>query len=120
MGTTLKGIKVTPEAPPHIATPDSLESSLGTLEFKDGAPSKETVDKVYDYLDLMHAVEAYVNAYQGVSTYAIWKGFNDAGIPDNSVLIFSELMDSKSLFLTANADVVYFWPIIDLSNGPMS
>ena len=67
----------------------------------------------------MHAVEAYVNGYQGVSTYAIWKGFNDAGIPDNSVLIFSELMDSKSLFLTANADVVYFWPIIDLSNGPM-
>jgi hypothetical protein len=119
MGTTLKGIKVPPEAPPHIATPDFIESSVGTLEFKDGAPSKETIDKVYDYLDLMHAVEAYVNAYQGVSTYAIWKGFNDAGIPDNSVLIFSELMDSKSLFLTANADTIYFWPIVDLSNGPM-
>ena len=83
MGTTLAGIKVTTAIPPHIATPDSIESSLGTLEFKDGAPSKETVDKVYDYLDLMHAVEAYVNGYQGVSTYAIWKGFNDAGIPDN-------------------------------------
>ena len=31
MGTTLKGIKVTTDDPPHIATPDSLESSLGTL-----------------------------------------------------------------------------------------
>jgi len=119
--TTILSLKtaVTTNTPPHIATPDSIESSLGTLEFKDGAPSNETVNKVYDYLDLMHAVEAYVNGYQGVSTYAIWKGFNDAGIPDNSVLIFSELMDSKSLFLTANADVVYFWPIINLSNGPM-
>ena len=27
----------------------------------------------------------------------------------NTALIFSELMDSKSLFLTANADTVYFW-----------
>ena len=60
-----------------------------------------------------------MNAYQGVSTYAIWKGFNDAGVPDNSVLIFSELMDSKSLFLTANADTIYFWTIIDVSNGPV-
>ena len=89
------------------------------LEFRDGAPSKETIGKVFDNLDLMHAVEAYVNAYQGVSTYAIWKGFNDAGIPDNSVLIFSELMDSKSLFLTANADTIYFWTIIDVSKGPV-
>jgi hypothetical protein len=63
----------------------------------------------------MRGVEAFVNAYQGASTYAIWKGFNDAGIPDNPVLIFSELMDSKSLFLTANADVVYFWSNIDLT-----
>ena len=28
-------------------------------------------------------------------------------------------MDSKSLFLTANADVVYFFTIIDLTKGPM-
>jgi hypothetical protein len=51
MGTTLAGIKATTGIPPHIATPDSIESSLGTLEFKDGAPSKETIDKVYDHLD---------------------------------------------------------------------
>jgi hypothetical protein len=28
-------------------------------------------------------------------------------------------MDAKSLFLTANADVVYFWSNIDLTKGPM-
>src|SRR5271167_4672346 len=110
---------VAQEIPKSILTPDKVASSLGTLEYKDGAPSKATADKVYDHLDLMHGVEAFVNAYQGASTYAIWKGFNDAGIPDNSVLIFSELMDSKSLFLTANADVVYFWTNVDLSKGPM-
>lgn len=110
---------VAQQIPKSISTPDKVASTLGTLEYKDGAPSQATADKVYDNLDLMHGVEAFVNAYQGASTYAIWKGFNDAGIPDNSVLIFSELMDSKSLFLTANADVVYFWSNIDLTKGPM-
>ena len=35
------------------------------------------------------------------------------------MLIFSELMDSRSLFLTANADTVYFISFLDLSNGPL-
>ena len=110
---------VAQEIPKSISTPDRVPSSIGTLEYKDGAPSRETVQKVYDNLDLMHGVEAFVNAYQGGSTAAIVKGFNDAGIPNNSVLIFSQLMDSKSLFLTANADTVYFWTIIDVSKGPI-
>ena len=104
---------------PSITTPDKVESSIGTLEYKDGAPSKETVAKVYDYLDLMHGVEAFVNAYQGASVAAIFKGFEDAGVPDNTALIWSELMDAKSLFLTANADTVYFWVNLNVTKGPL-
>ena len=102
-----------------ISTPERLDSRLGTLEFVDGAPSKETVAKVYDYLDLMHGVEAFVNAYQGASVAAIFKGFEEAGVPNNTALIFSELMDAKSLFLTANADTVYFWVNLDVTEGPI-
>jgi hypothetical protein len=41
-------------------------------------------------------------------------------VKDNEgVLIFSGLMDAQSLFLTANADTVYFIGNIDLSKGPM-
>ena len=105
--------------PTSITTPDKVETTIGTLEYKDGAPSKETVAKVYDYLDLMHGVEAFVNAYQGASVAAIFKGFNDAGVPDNTALIWSELMDAKSLFLTANADTVYFWVNLDVTKGPL-
>ena len=105
--------------PSSITTPDKVESSIGTLEYKDGAPSKETVAKAYDYLDLMHGVEAFVNAYQGASVAALFKGFNDAGVPNNTALIWSELMDAKSLFLTPNADTVYFWVNFDLSKGPL-
>ena len=38
---------------------------------------------------------------------------------DGDVLICSELMDSRSLFLTANADTVYFCAFFDLSGGPL-
>ena len=41
------------------------------------------------------------------------------GIEDNSFSFFPELMDSASVFLTANCDTVYFWGFIDLSDGPM-
>jgi hypothetical protein len=104
---------------PSITTPDKVETRIGTLEYKDGAPSKETVAKVYDHLDLMHGVEAFVNAYQGASVAALFKGFNDAGVPNNTALIWSDLMDAKSVFLTANADTVYFWVNLDATQGPL-
>jgi hypothetical protein len=111
--------QVSPEAMQSITTPDSVESSIGTLTFTDGAPSDETVAKAYDYLDLMHGVEAFVNAYQGASVASIFKGSAEAGIPNNTVLIFSELMDAKSLFLTANADTIYFFVNLDVTDGPI-
>jgi hypothetical protein len=63
------------EIPPSLTTPDKVETSIGTLEYKDGAPSKETVAKAYDYLDLMHGVEAFVNAYQGASVASIFRAW---------------------------------------------
>jgi hypothetical protein len=105
--------------PPAITTLDTVETRVGTMEFKDGMPSKETVDKVYDHLDFTHAFEAFVNTFQGVNMAAIRKGFLSIGVKDNEILVFSELMDAKSLFLTANADTVYFLGFIDLSKGPM-
>lgn len=47
------------------------------------------------------------------------EGFLSIVVQDNSILIFSELMDSASLFLTANCDTVYFISFIDLTDGPM-
>ncbi|MFD0352003.1 DUF1254 domain-containing protein, partial [Kitasatospora aburaviensis] len=42
-----------------------------------------------------------------------------AGVADGDVLVFSELMDCRSLFLTANADTVYFLTFLDLGEGPV-
>jgi len=105
--------------PESITTPDRVESRLGTLEFEDGAPSPATAELLYDHLDFMHGVQAFINAYPGASLAAMHEGFLSIGVHDGSILIFSELMDSTSLFLTANCDTVYFITFIDLANGPM-
>ena len=102
-----------------ISTADKVETRIGTLDFKDGAPSKATLEKAYDQIDFTHAYDAFVNTMQGVSLVAARRGFLDAGVKDNEILIFSELMDANSLFLTANADTVYFLGFIDVSKGPM-
>lgn len=49
--------------PPEIATPNQVETRLGTLEFNDGAPTATTVRKLYDNLDFTHAFEAFVNTF---------------------------------------------------------
>ena len=110
---------VSSETLSSISMPAQLKTRLGTLEFVDGVPSTETVETVYDHLDFMHALNVFLNGYAGASTVAIRKGFREAGVEDNQILIFSELMGSESLFLTANADTVYFVGIVDLTSGPM-
>jgi hypothetical protein len=105
--------------PAEVTTPSSVEAGIGTLEFPDGYPTRETAETLRDHLDYLHGVETFMNTIQGVSVYAIRKGFQDAGIADGDVVIFSELMDSRSLYLTANADTVYFWSFHDLSQGPL-
>jgi hypothetical protein len=105
--------------PAAITTPSSVKTEIGELTFTDGYPKGETAAILRDHLDYLHGVETFMNTIQGVSVYAIRKGFQDAGVADGDVLIFSELMDSRSLFLTANADTVYFWSFHDLSQGPL-
>ena len=102
-----------------ISTPEKVDSRLGTLEYVDGFPSPATSELVYDHLDFVHALNVFLNGFAGASTYALRKGMQEAGAKNNEILMFSELMDSQSLFLTANADTVYFIGIVDLSSGPM-
>ena len=58
-----------------------------------------------------------MNTIHGCRPTLLREGFLNAGIADGAVLIFSELMDSASFFLTGNADTVYLWGFVDLSDG---
>jgi hypothetical protein len=70
-------------------------------------------------LDFTQALSAYNNSFRGASALAIVKGFEGIGAQPGDVVIFSEFMDSNSLFLTANADTVYYLTGLDLSKGPI-
>jgi len=102
-----------------LSAPDSVETRIGTLKFEDGVPDADTAAKVYDAMDFANALSVYNNSFRGASAYAIPAGLQALGAKDNDVVIFSELMDASSLFLTANADTVYYLSAIDLSHGPM-
>lgn len=106
--------------PAKVMTPDSVNTPLGDLKFVDGMPSKETVEKVYDNLDLMRGVETFLNGIPATSVEGMRLGMLDMGADDsNEVVMFEELLDSAPLFLTDNTDTVYASAILDLKkDGP--
>ncbi len=110
---------ISPEVLQSLSTPAEINTRIGNLTFKDGAPSAATLDAVYDNLTFTHALNTFLNSMEGVSVEAARKGFESIGVKDNEVLIFSKLMDAKSLFLTANADNIYVVGVLDLTKGPM-
>ena len=60
-------MKMTTSIPPGIASPDTVETRLGTLKFFDGFPDDASVEKLYDNLDFQRAVQAYLLGLAPVS-----------------------------------------------------
>ena len=105
--------------PPAITIPDSVDTRLGTLKFRDGFPDDATVQKVYDNLDFQHGVQAFLTAMPAASLSAIRKASRTFGPDNRTVTIFETLMDSRSLYLTANTESIYTLAWIDLKDGPV-
>jgi hypothetical protein len=106
--------------PPEILTPNKVETSIGTLEFLDGAPRLETAQKAYDFLDTMRGVDAFLKGMPGASLHGLINGAHSQGAVEcHQVLIFDRLMDSNSLYLTGNTSTMYVLPNLDLKrDGP--
>src|SRR5215475_3039649 len=112
-------MKMTTDIPRSITTPNSVETRIGTLKFFDGFPDKATVEKVYDNLDFQRGVEAYLTALPAVSIEGVRTGVTGFGPVNQTVLISEQLLDSKSLFLTANTTTPYTVVYLDTKNGPV-
>ena len=112
-------MKMTTPIPPEITTPDSVETRLGTLNFKNGMPDQATMDTLWDNLDFSRAVEVYLNCLSGVSLYTARKGPRDAGVPDNTIMTMETMMDSTGMYLTPNTVTPQSWFSLDLKNGPI-
>ena len=106
--------------PEKIMTPDTVETSIGTLEFFDGMPKPETVDKLYDHLLLTRGIDTFLNGIPATSIEGLREGHVELGIEaSNQFMIADKLCDSSPLFLTANTDTVYCSGFLHLDkDGP--
>jgi len=114
-----KTYKMTTPIAPGVAVPDKIDSSLGKLRLHDGFPSPETVDKIYDNLDRSRALQAYLLGLPIVNQAGMRETLRKFG-PDNVTdVIWEQLVDSKTVELTANDNTIYNFIWLDTHNGPV-
>jgi hypothetical protein len=112
--------KYSADVPSKITTPDTIETRIGVLRFKNGVPDQKTTQLVYDQIDFVRGIDAFLTGMPATSVYAACEGFDHAGIKRNQGIgITEDLMDARSLFLTPNTTTVYVFACLDLKNGPM-
>lgn len=112
-------MKMTTDTPAEITAPNQVETRLGALRFVDGFPDEATAQKVYDNLDFQRGIEAYLAALPAVSIAGALKGITEFGPVNQTVLISEQLLDSRSLFLTANTTTPYSVLYLSLKDGPL-
>ncbi len=112
-------MKMTTKIPPEITTPDSVETSLGTLKFFDGLPDQDTVQKVFDNLDRMRGVDVFLNTLAPASLLANIEGLKSVGCDNYSAVIHEDRVDAKTLLLTPNTQTATLWAFMDLKDGPL-
>ena len=102
--------------------PAKIKTNFGTLEFTGSAyPTPETVQKVYDELDLQRATQLYLDLFPALSVHGILKAqVRDFGHRSSSdICVTPEKMNATPLFLTGNTDSIYAWMTLDLkADGP--
>jgi len=112
-------MKMTTEIPADIATPDTVETRLGTLKFFDGLPDQATVQKMYDNLDFMRGVDVFLNTMAATSTLANIQGLKSVGCNNQCAVIHENRVDAKTLLLTPNTQTATLWAFMDLKDGPL-
>ena len=111
--------KMATEMPAGIQAPAEVKTRLGTLRTNDGFPDAATLEKVFDNLDFQRGVQAMLVGMPAASLVGMRRGIREHG-PDNQTLVmFDDLMDSKTLFLTANTTTVYNFGWLNTKDGPL-
>ena len=111
--------KMTTPIAPGVATPDTLETSIGTLHLSDGVPNPDSVEKIYDNLDRSRALQAYLLAIPIVNQAGMRDSMRRFG-PDNQTdVIWETLVDPRTVELTANDNTIYNFIWIDTHKGPV-
>jgi hypothetical protein len=94
---------------------ETINTRFGDFEFKNGYPTAEATDKLYELLTFNRGVESYLHFVTIMSMFYMQKGLADFGLDAaNKFLIFETLLDAQSLYLTPNTETVYGMQFLDL------
>ncbi|WP_395395072.1 hypothetical protein WBP07_06895 [Novosphingobium sp. BL-8A] len=83
--------KLQTRIPPEITTPERVEVSIGALEFADGVPTAATAAKVFDNLDFLRGMEAFLKGVAGASLVAIRRALREVGATGSCMGIFAAI-----------------------------
>ena len=111
--------KMTTTFAPGVAVPDKVETSIGTLNLNYGYPDDATTQRVYDNLDASRALQAYLLAIPIVNQASMRDSMRQFGPDNRTDVIWENLVDSKTVELTANDNTVYSFIWIDTHKGPL-
>src|SRR5208283_1875910 len=111
--------KMTTPIAPGVATLDKLDTPIGTLHLTDGNPDADTVKKIYDNLDQSRALQAYLLAIPIVNQAGMRDSIRQYGPDKQTDVIWEQLVDPKTVELTANDNTVYSFIWTDTHKGPV-
>jgi hypothetical protein len=96
------------------------ETRIGTLEFENGYPSQESVQKLYDEIDFQRACQAYIWGLPMLATEAFVESFKDDLGGQWGDLIEVQSFRDRSYGITANATTDYMFTWVNLEEtGPV-
>lgn len=104
----------------HVSTPDRLSTPFGEFEFFDGVPKPESVQAIFDGLDIVRGITAFLNAVPGASLVAMRRGLRSAGVDSPDKIGYTDpRCTSTPIFLTPNTETTYGITFLDLKTwGP--
>lgn len=111
--------KMTTETAPGVTTPNTLDTSIGTLNLNDGFPTPETTAKIWDNLDRSRALQAYLLAIPIVNQAGMRDSLLKFGPVNQTNVIWENLVDPRTVELTANDNTIYSFIWIDTKASPM-
>lgn len=99
----------------RLSAPDRVTTPFGALDFFDGVPTAGTVSTLFDAMDLLRGIDAFLNSVPGASLVAMRRGLRSVGIdsPD-TVGVMAPRANSGAFFLTPNTETTYGTTFLDL------
>lgn len=111
--------KMTTAIAPGVAIPGEVKTSIGTLDLNHGYPDDATTQKVYDNLDASRALQAYLLAIPIVNQASMRASLKEFGPVNQTDVIWENLVDSRTVELTANDNTIYSFIWLDTKKGPL-